>query len=514
MLWGENAMSETTATLTATGKWWKRLGTSTALVAGLTLLSTGTGFVREVFTGRTFGATAETDAFFAAFALISFLFFLFSGGAIQGAIMPSYQGRVERGELPAAAGLLRWSGLLVLLASLVLAVGLFLLAEGMVGVVYGGFDAATAAKTALATRILCPVIVLAAVGNFAQTVLHSKQSFLSPAIVPVLTNLTVIACLALAGSTLGVQALSLGHLLGNLPWVLLLVPLIVPYLSGRVASQQQDRRAVATAFMFLSSLVVFDQLSGVVQRSLLSDFEPGLISAFTYGTRLAGIPVGILAGALTIVMFPRLVSATASTDRFERPAVAQMGIVAIIALIVPASAFMAIEATTIVNLLFGRGAFTPEATANTAAVLRVYSISLPAQALIVYLSKAFVAARRNRALLVISILAGGSQLLLTYLMVMLWGWQGVPVATLIYAYIHTTLLLAWLTRFCHLDGRSIARSLAIVLLAAAVGAGAWYVPVGMDALAELVLHGGAFGLIYLGILYALGERTLLALFRA
>src|SRR5688500_13232140 len=100
MWWGENTMSEMAAVQTAKGWWWKRLGASTALVAGLTLLSTATGFVREVFTGRTFGATAETDAFFAAFALISFLFFLFSGGAIQGAIMPSYQGRVETGEMP------------------------------------------------------------------------------------------------------------------------------------------------------------------------------------------------------------------------------------------------------------------------------------------------------------------------------------------------------------------------------------------------------------------------------
>lgn len=51
------------------------VGLSVVVVSGLTVISTATGFVREVVTGRTFGATAETDAFFAAFAVVSLVFF-------------------------------------------------------------------------------------------------------------------------------------------------------------------------------------------------------------------------------------------------------------------------------------------------------------------------------------------------------------------------------------------------------------------------------------------------------
>ena len=56
---------------------------SSATVSGLTLVSRVTGVIRDMLIARYFGASAETDAFYAAFRLPNMLRRLFAEGAFQ-----------------------------------------------------------------------------------------------------------------------------------------------------------------------------------------------------------------------------------------------------------------------------------------------------------------------------------------------------------------------------------------------------------------------------------------------
>ena len=61
---------------------------SSATVSALTLVSRITGVIRDMLIARYFGASAETDAFYAAFRLPNMLRRLFAEGAFQQAFVP------------------------------------------------------------------------------------------------------------------------------------------------------------------------------------------------------------------------------------------------------------------------------------------------------------------------------------------------------------------------------------------------------------------------------------------
>lgn len=493
-----------------------RVGPSVVLVAGLTLASSLTGFVRELITARSFGADARTDAFFAAFALVTFLFFPFSGGAVQGALMPAYQLRSEAGRDRQASALLGWASLWVLVASGLLATLAYMFADEIVRVCYGGFSPDTARQTADSLRVLSPLVVFAALGSVAQSLLHAKRRFVAPAVIPILTNGIVIAVVIAGGTMFGGVAdlLSWGYALGYAPWILFLFPLAIPHMSGPRVASAEDRRKVLGAFAFLGSLIVFDQLSGLAQRSILSGYESGLISAFNYGTKLAGLPVGILAGSLTIVLFPRLVTELAGLKDGMSPVTITTGFLVVLTVMIPAAVFLAMEAESVLALIYGRDSFSPEALRNTTSVLIVYAAALPAQGLILFFGRLLVAGGKNRDLLMISITTGALQLLMTFQLPRFLGWQGVPVATLVYAYVHAIMLGLWAHRMVDFEARSLASRVLSIVGAAAVALLIWLAPLGGGSL-DLLLRGLMFGAAYLAtLLLVLRDRALISLFGA
>jgi putative peptidoglycan lipid II flippase len=490
-------------------------GGAAGLVAACSILSTVLGLAREIVTGRMFGATENTDAFFAAFTLVSFAFYLFAGGAVQQALMPSYQKRMEEGAMAEAADLLRWAAGLVFVLTALCTTCLFVFAETLVRLVFPGFDESTIRSAASLTRVLCPVVVLAPLGNLGQSVLHSRRRFLLPAMIPPLSNLVVIAAILALGGALGVASLAIGYGLGYSLWLVLVVAVIGQFRPFARAETGVDRAVVAKAFGFLAFLVVFDQLSGLVQRSLLSQFEPGLISAFTFATRIAGLPVGILAGALATVLFPRLVTSAGRLSGAPGWDLVLFGIVVTLALVCPAALYLCLESRLVVSVLFGSGAFSGQAIANTSLILLVYAASLPAQAMVLYLGKVYVAAGQTSKLVAISVAAGAIQILLTYLFPPVMGWLGVPAATFTYAYIHTAMLLLWMGRFVHGEqGSTIGtlRSLMAISAALALAGLLWLLPL-PETIASGLLRGLMMLAVYAGALFALGERSVLRLFK-
>ena len=71
---------------------------SSATVSGLTLVSRVTGVIRDMLIARYFGASAETDAFYAAFRLPNMLRRLFAEGAFQQAFVPMLADVKEKGR--------------------------------------------------------------------------------------------------------------------------------------------------------------------------------------------------------------------------------------------------------------------------------------------------------------------------------------------------------------------------------------------------------------------------------
>ena len=77
-----------------------RLTAVAAVLAGSVLLSRVLGYVREAVLARELGASAATDAYYAAFQIPDLLNYFLAGGALSIAFVPYYSRVLARSRAP------------------------------------------------------------------------------------------------------------------------------------------------------------------------------------------------------------------------------------------------------------------------------------------------------------------------------------------------------------------------------------------------------------------------------
>lgn len=410
-----------------------------ALVAALTLLTNAFGFVREIMIATTLGASREADILVSAFAIVSAVFLMFSVSTLQAAFMPVYQALMLRSHA-LARGFFRqvhlWLALLLAAVSVLLALSI----PAWVDSVLPGFDAESRQAVVRAARWLSPMVVFVGLGSLLQSVSHAHGRFLGPALVPLGSNLAMIACIAVLGETLRVDAMLVGYLLGSLLWLFL-------YFGAMRATRgpgQAADGAMAEALRAFVPLVVLlgaDQVSAVVQKTLVSGMAEGTIAAISYAAKLEGFPVGIFALAIATGYFPSLSSALARGDTRAFAHDLRESVGALVLLTMPVCLLMVFEAKTIVAALLQRGAFDARATDMTAPALAWYSLGLVPQALIVLLTRLYFAARANERLLIIGLGAVAFHIVALFVSVDLIGYLGVAAGTTAYAIVFCLAML-------------------------------------------------------------------------
>jgi len=188
-------------------------------------------------------------------------------------------------------------------------------------------------------------------------------------------------------------------------------------------------------------LLVADQISALFQKSLVSGLATGSISALNYAAKLEGLPVGIFA-AVSTVFFPALVQAMNHGNRAATRQCFLNGFSVILYLAAPAMAFLCLQSTQTVTVLFERGKFDADATVRTADALVLYSLGIVPQAFIVYLGRCYYAARDTWTPMVIGLSTMVVHVFVCWFAVDTIGYLGIAVGTTIYAVIYA-LTLWW-----------------------------------------------------------------------
>ncbi len=186
------------------------------IVSGAFLVSRVLGYVRLVVIGNTFGATADLDAFFAAFRIPDLIFQLVAAGALSSALIPVISALFTTGEQARAWRVVSTVINLMLIGLAVLAVGFFILAPVIVPIITPGFEGAQLDTTIELTRIMLLSPIFLALGAVATSVLNAGGRFAAAAMAPIVYNLAIIAAAVLLAPTLGVDGLALGVVAGSL----------------------------------------------------------------------------------------------------------------------------------------------------------------------------------------------------------------------------------------------------------------------------------------------------------
>jgi putative peptidoglycan lipid II flippase len=489
------------------------------IVSGAFLVSRLLGYVRLVVIGNTFGATADLDAFFAAFRIPDLIFQLVAAGALSSALVPIVSGLLTTGEPTRAWRVVSTVINLMLIGLAVLAVGFFILAPVIVPVITPGFEGEQLETTIELTRIMLLSPILLALGAVATSVLNSGGRFAAAAVAPIVYNLAIIGAAVLLAPSLGVVGLALGVVAGSMGHLLVQLPPLARlgfrYTPRIDAGDPQARKALTLMAPRAVGLGA-TQITFIVVTSLATNLQVGAVSDFNFAFALLQIPLGIIGVPLGIVLLPTLSRDAALGNEPSFASLLTRALRLLIYVMVPISVLTAVVRRPVVEILFGSGMIAAEDLDLIAITLTAFLVGLTAHALIAVLARAFYARQDTVTPVAAAVAAVAINCTLAIVLVGPLGLQGIALAIAIAAWIEALALLAILVRRLHhfalgglvrvgleaLIGSVIAGAVAFAVLTAVDGA-LGTSPGRLVLVAEVTVVGIAFGLVYAGLSAAL-----------
>lgn len=345
------------------------------------MLSRLLGYVREMILAWRSGASAETDAFYAAFQIPDLLNHFLAGGALSIAFIPLYH-RLRAREGPDAADRLVEEVLGTLGALAVAATAVLMLhADRLTALQFPRFAPETQALTTHLTRIVLPAQIFFLVGGVANAVLLARESFLAAAVAPLLYNGGIIFGGIVLAPLVGIEGFAWGALAGSV-----VGPFLTPILLGRGTIPLRPRFAPLgvrfRGYFLLAAPLLLGQTLLTVDEWYLRWFggllAPGTVARLTYARRLMLVPVSVVGQAIAAAALPTL-SRLYSEGRHEELARTVLATLRTgLGLALLTGGACAALALPLVALTFERGAFGPEDTRAVAGLLALFSASVPA----------------------------------------------------------------------------------------------------------------------------------------
>lgn len=358
-----------------------RLVRSFVTVGGWTLLSRGVGFARDVMMAAYLGSGPVAEAFLVAFSLPNMFRRFFAEGAFNMAFVPMFAKKLEGGE--DANGFARdafngLAGILILftiLGTLAMPGLVWLMASGFVG--DQRFDLAVTFG-----RISFSYILFISLVALLSGVLNAFGRFTEASFVPVLMNLMFIAAMGMAdyagwdmGLTLAWTVPLTGIAQLAFTWVSAHRAGFQVHLKWPHVTPDLKRLAMIAAPAVLAGGVV--QINLLVGRQVAS-FTDGAVAWLSYADRLYQLPLGVVATAIGVVLLPDLSRRLRAGDEEGGRASFNRGAEFALFLTMPAAVALVVIAMPLISVLYQRGAFGADDTANTALVLAAYGLGLPA----------------------------------------------------------------------------------------------------------------------------------------
>jgi putative peptidoglycan lipid II flippase len=353
------------------------------LLAASVLLSRALGYVREAVLAYQIGASAETDAYYAAFQIPDLLNYFLAGGALSIAFLPFYS-RVRAQGGPAAGERL----LAVVLGTMTVlttasALILWWWADALVALQFPRFDPETQALATRLTRIVLPAQIFFVAGGILRAALMSHDRFLTQALAPLLYNgLIIVGGIALGGR-LGAEGFAWGALAGAI-----VGPFAVPLfdaISGarlrvRLRFAPTDREflrylVIAAPIMFGLSLLTVDEWYDRWFGALL---EEGTVARLSYARRLMQLPVAVVGQALATAALPAFANLWSAGRREELERVTLTTLQVGLGLALLASAAGLVFAAPAVSLVYERGSFGGEDAIQVSLLFAIFSLAVPA----------------------------------------------------------------------------------------------------------------------------------------
>lgn len=389
----------------------KKITTSAFGVSISTLISRILGYIRDMFIANYFGAGMLTDAFFVAYRIPNLLRRLLGEGSLSASFVPVFSEYLHTRKREDSKKLVEATTIvLIFIVSLLTILGI-VFAPTIVRIIAPGFlgDSNKFRLTVTLTRIMFPFLALIALSALAMGILNSLHKFIVPALAPCWFNISIIISVLFIAPLMDVPVMSLaiGVVIGGFLQLLFQIPQV--FKSGFGLSFLKSifkkctssfshpglRRIVYLMMPAMLGLSI-NQINNFVDTICATLLREGSVSALYYSNRLVQLPLALFGTAFSTVILPVMSRSFVEDKKNELKDILSLGLRMMFFTILPASIGLIILGKPIIELLFERGAFSPESTLLTYWALIFYSIGLVAYAGTKIFASAFYALQNTR----------------------------------------------------------------------------------------------------------------------
>ena len=424
------------------------------IVGSATFLSRIFGYIRDMIMAAFFGAGFFSDAFIAAFRIPNLFRRLFAEGSLTLAFIPVFTEIITIDGKEEAFNMARSALRLLSVILVITAISGILFAPQLMDVITYGFGPEKLSLTVTLTRIMFPYIFFICLVALCMGILNAIGHFASPALSPLLLNISMIASMYIASfinedNGFRVIGLAIGVIAGGVLQLSFQIPFLVKngfYFWHKAKIYHPGLKKIGILMLPAVFGAAVYQINILVGTFLASLLPGGSITYLYYSDRLVQFPLGVFAISIGTALLPSLSrhAANKDFDALKDTFAYSMGLVFFITL--PSMAGLIVLREPIIALLFKRGAFSQEAVTQTANALLYYCIGLWAVSSVRVIVPAFYALKDTNTPVRIGIISIISNIVLGIILMKPLGHCGLALATSIASIINFCLLVIELRR--------------------------------------------------------------------
>ena len=416
---------------------------TTALVLMLIILTSKiTGFFRDIVLAQTFGAGEITDAYLTALNIPVVLFDGISA-ALGTTFIPIYfkikssKGQEEVNKF--TSNILN----IVIIISLIFVLLGVIFAPYIVKIFAVGFKGDVFDLTVNYSKILIFSMVFIAINGLVSSYLvASGNGYISGAIT-IPFNIFVIIAIIFASVTES-YVMVYGTLIAYIAQLLFQLPLLIKKgYKHRLTVNLRDENIRQILFLVIPVFIgsYINQINAVVNRTLASTLDSGSITALNYANKLNMFAVGVIAVAISTIMYPILSKLASEGNKKLFKINISKSINMIVIIMLPIMVVMTTFSTEIVKVLFEEGSFNSHDTYLTSTALFFYSIGILAYGLKELLAKSFYSLQDTKTPVRNATISVVINIVFSIILVNIMGIGGLALASSISATVTTMLLL-------------------------------------------------------------------------
>ena len=179
--------------------------------------------------------------------------------------------------------------------------------------------------------------------------------------------------------------------------------------------------------IFFSTLAA--ELASIVDKYFASQYSDGIITSLTYGYQLSFAMQGIVSVSVLIVVFPNLSDKAALGDYLGMNSIMYKCIELISWVIMPIVAGGIVLSKPIISIMFGHGKFSENSVNITALVFSGYLFGVLPMCIKHVGDRICYAMKKTKLAMLTAFITVGANIVLDYLMSIIWGYMGLVAAT-------------------------------------------------------------------------------------